>query len=262
MNRIKFQNNEFSLLETDDLITVSLSDKFELFDIKRVVIDCVGNTELEIIYENSKETKLDIEYNVSSNCELTVTEIRKEKKIKIQYKYNLDKNAKLKVIKFYNVKEARELDIVSLNGSGASFNYLFKTITPDKHKYDMYIYHNYPKTKSNIINNGLNIDNGTTIFNVTSVVYSGITKCELNQINKIISLNNKECTIKPNLLIEENDTKNNYETYIGKFSDKAINLLMSKGKTKDEALDVLKTKYLYEGIDNRKLKKVIDKYWR
>lgn len=262
MNRIRFKNNHFELLETDDLITVSLSDKFELFDIKRVVIDCFGNTELEIIYENNKETKLDIEYNISSNCSLKVVEIRKEKKIKIQYKYNLDTNAKIRIIKFYNVKEAKELDIISLNGEDAEIDYLFKTIVPDKHKYDMYIYHNYPQTKSNIINNAINVDNGTTIFNVTSVVYSGTKKCCLNQIDKIINLNDKECKITPNLLIEEDDTINNYETYIGKFNPKALNTLLAKEKTKEEALDILKTKFLYEGISSTKTIKTIDKYWR
>ena len=262
MNRIRFKNNNVELLETDDLIMVSLSDKFELFDIKRVVIDCIGNTELEIIYENSKETKLDIEYNINNNCSLKVVEIRKERKIKIQYKYNLFKKSSLKVIKFYNVKEARELDIISLNGQEAKIDYLFKTITSDKHKYDMYIYHNYPKTKSNIVNNGLNVDNGTTIFNVTSVVYSGITKCELNQVDKIINLNDKECTITPNLLIDEKDTLSNYETYVGKFSSKAYDNLIKKNKTKEEALDILKEKYLYEGINNQKLERTISKYWR
>ncbi len=262
MNRISFKNNQFELLETDDLISVSLSDKFELFDIKNIIIDCIGNTELEIIYENSKETKLDIEYNISSNCSLKVVEIRKEKKIKIQYKYNLDKNSKLKVIKFYNVKEVRELDIISLNGENASIDYLFKTIVPDKHKYDTYIYHNAPKTKSNIVNNGLNIDNGTTIFNVTSVVYNGINKCELNQNDKIINLTDKDCIIKPNLLIDEEDTINNYETYVGKFSDKEINSLIKKGKTEYEALDILKTKFLYDRLKSQKLEKLINKYWR
>ncbi len=262
MNRISFKNGKLELLETDDLINVSLSDKFELFDIKNIVIDCIGDTELEIIYENAKETKLDIEYNISSNCSLKVVEIRKEKKIKIQYKYNLDKNAKLKVIKFYNVKEAKELDIVSLNGENAEIDYLFKTIVPEKQKYDLYIYHNCPKTKSNIINNGLNIDNGTTIFNVTSVVYTGIKKCCLNQIDKIVNLNDKECVIKPNLLIDEKDTINNYETYTGKFNSKSIDILLSKGKTQEEALEILKAKFLYEGINSLKLKKKIDKYWR
>ena len=262
MNRISFRNNHFELLETDDLISVSLSDKFELFDIKNIVIDCIGNTELEIIYENSKETKLDIEYNISSNCNLKVVEIRKEKKIKIQYKYNLDKNAKLKVIKFYNVKEAKELDIVSLNGENAEIDYLFKTIVPEKHKYDIYVYHNFPKTKSNIINNALNIDNGTTIINVTSVVYTGIKKCELNQIDKVVNLNDRECIVKPNLLIDEEDTINNYETYIGKFNSKSLEVLISKGKTKEEAIEILKAKFLYEGINGLKLKKRIDKYWR
>ena len=262
MNKIKFKNNEITLLETDDLITVSLSDKFELFDIKKIEINVFGNTELEIIYENKEETKLDIEYNIKENISFKVTEIRKENKIKVQYIYNLDKNSHLKVMKFYDVLEAKELCVVNLNGEQAKFDYVFKTIAKDKNKYDVYVYHNYPKTVSNIINNSVNIDNGTTIFNVTGVVYNGISKCLLEQKNKIINLNDKECIIKPNLLIEDNDIIANHSAFIGKFRDEEIFYLMSRGISYQNALSLLIKGFLKDGIDNKKIDKIINKYWR
>ena len=262
MNKIKLKNKEIYLLETDNLITVSLSDKFELFDIKKIVIDVLGDTELEIVYENKDETKLDIEYNIKENAKFIVTEIRKENKIKVQYNYNLNTNSYLNVIKFYDVVEAKELGVVNLNGESAHFDYLFKTIAKDKNKYDLYVYHNYPKTISNIINNSVNIDNGTTIFNVTGVVYNGIKKCHLEQKNKIINLNDKECLIKPNLLIEENDVIANHSAFIGKFRDNEIFYLMSRGISYNDSLNLLIKGFIKDGIDNKKIDKIIDKYWR
>lgn len=261
MNKIKFKNNEIVLLETDDLITVSLSDKFELFDIKKVIIDVIGSTNLEIIYENKNESKLDIEYNIKENVELNVTEIRKENKIKIQYKYNLEENAILNITKFYDVFEVKELNIVSLNGINSKINYNFKTISKEKQKYDMYVYHNYKNTTSNISNNSINIDNGTTLFNVTSVVYNGITNCDLDQKNKIINLNDKECIINPNLLIEENDVIANHSAFIGKFSEEELFYLMSRGISKKESTNLLIKGFLLDQIKNKKIENIINRYW-
>lgn len=262
MNKISVKNGEITLLDSDELIKVSLLDKFEIFDIKKMIIEVLNSTEIEIIYENDEESKIDIEYNICSNVEVKLIEIRKENKTKIQYKYNIDENSTLNIIKFYDCNIVKELDVVNLNGYKSNINYTFKTISNDSQKYDIYVYHNNKNTVSNIKNNSVNINKGTTNFNVTSVVYNGITGCTLNQINKIINLNDKECKIQPNLLIEEHDVVANHSALIGKFSEDEIFYLMSRGITRETSIKLLTRGFLLEDIENKKITKIVDKYWR
>lgn len=260
MNKIKIKNNNISLIETDNNIEVTLSDKLEIFDVQKMFINILESTELEIIYENKEESKLDIEYNICSNVDAKITEIRKENKSKIQYKYNILENSNVDIIKFYDLNCIKELDIINLNGINSKINYLFKTISKDDQNYTMVVYHNNKNTESNIINNSVNINEGTTNFNVTSVVYNGITNCVLNQTNKIINLNDKECKINPNLLIEENDIVANHSAIIGKFSEEEIFYLMSRGISRKEATNLLIKGFLINGIENKKIDKIIEKH--
>lgn len=260
MNKIKIKNSEISLIETDNNIEVTLSDKLEIFDVQRMFINVLESTELEIIYENKEESKLDIEYNICSNVDAKITEIRKENKSKIQYKYNILENSNVNIIKFYDLNCIKELDIINLNGINSKIDYLFKTISKDNQNYTMVVYHNNKNTESNIINNSININEGTTNFNVTSVVYNGITNCVLNQTNKIINLNDKECKINPNLLIEENDVVANHSAIIGKFSEEEIFYLMSRGISRKEATNLLIKGFLINGIENKKIDKIIEKH--
>lgn len=262
MNRIKVKNNDITLIESDELIEVTLSNKFEIFDVRKMNIKVMSSTEIEIIYENKNESKIDIEYNIGSDVELKITEIKSESKSKVQYKYYINENSNVEIIKFYDCNIVRELDVISLNGINSNINYTFKTIAKDNQKYDMIIYHNNKSTKSNIINNSVNINEGTTNFNVTSVVYNGITGCTLNQANKIINLNDKECKITPNLLIEENDVIANHSALIGKFSEDEIFYLMSRGISREDSINLLIKGFLTEGINNKKIDKIINKYWR
>lgn len=261
MNKIRVNNNEIELLESDDLIEVSLSDKLEIFDIRKISIKVVDTTFLEIEYNNNEESKIDIEYNISSNVKFEVIEIRKEKKTKVQYKYNILENSTVDVVKFYDCFCVKELDVVNLNGINSKINYQFKTISKDIQKYDLFIYHNNHNTESNIVNNGVNIDEGSTIFNVTSVVYNGIKECVLNQSNKIINFNEKECIINPNLLIEENDTTANHSAFIGKFSDNELFYLMSRGISLEESIKLLIKGFLSDKITHQKIIDIISSYW-
>jgi len=261
MNKIKIVNDNIDLIETDELIEVTLSDKYELFDIRKMNIKVLGTTELIIEYENKLETKIDIEYNICENIKFKVIEVKQENKVKIQYKYNILKNSEVEVVKFYDVNNIKELDIINLNGENAKINYNFKTIAKDTQKYDIMVYHNSSNTSSNIINNSVNTDLGTTIFNITSVVYNGITGCILNQTSKIINLNDSNSIINPNLLIEENDVIANHSAYIGKFDSETIFYLMTRGISKEEVIKLLIKGFLYDKY-NEQINKIIDKYWR
>ena len=94
-------------------------------------------------------------------------------------------------------------------------------------------------------------------------MYNGITDCEVDQNNRIITMNNNKCNINPNLLIEENDVIANHSALIGKFNENEIFYLMSRGIKRDDAIKLLTKGFLYdETIFEEDIKNIIDTYWR
>ena len=262
MNRIKVKNDDITLLESDSLIEVTLSDKLEIFDVRKICIKVIVDTNLEIIYEGTEE-KLDIEYLVLDNINFEVTEIKNQNQVKVQYKYYIGQNTKIDITKFYNCNAVRELDIICFNGEKGNVDYHLKTIAREEQKYNMYIYHSSKNTKSNVVNHGVNIDDGKIDFNVTGIVYNGVTGCEINQNNRIITYNDNKCEIKPNLLIDENDVIANHSGLIGKFEDDELFYLMSRGISKDDSIHLLTRGFLKSGIkENKNINDIIDMYWR
>lgn len=267
MNKIKIVNGEIVICDITDAIRVSLCEEINLLSVNNLTIDIVNDSDIEIFFEGTKETKFNIELNISKNINVNMFEIRTGEKTKIQYIYNIDENSTLNISKFYNMESIKEADIIELNGINSKINYNLKTISKDKEKYDIYVNHNCKNTESNISNNGVNILNGTLIFNVTSSVPNNITDCTVNQNNHIISLNENKCQINPNLLIGENDVTANHSALIGKFSDEELFYLMSRGISEKEAYNLLIKGLLLNGLntseENIKLiNNIIDKYWR
>ena len=263
MNKIKIINEQIELLESDDKIEVSLSNKLDIFDIIKLNIKILEDTDIEIYYEDIDESKLDVLIEVLDNVTCNLYELKKENDVKVQYKYYLSENTNLYVHKFYDCNSVKELDIIELNGVNANIEYKFHTISKNNQKYDLMVYHNCRNTKSKIINKGVNIKDGSLEFNVTGVVYNGITDCEVDQNNRIITMNNNKCNINPNLLIEENDVIANHSALIGKFNENEIFYLMSRGIKRDDAIKLLTKGFLYdETIFEEDIKNIIDTYWR
>lgn len=106
-------------------------------------------------------------------------------------------------------------------------------------------YHNSSNTKSYIYNCGLTYKLGSILLDVTSKVYKESIKCDVNQDNKIICLNDKNNNkINPNLLIDCYDVSAKHGAYIGKFKEKDLFYLMSRGINKDDAYNLLINGYL------------------
>lgn len=263
MNKIKIVNEQIEISESDEKIEVSLSDKLDIFDIIKLNIKILEDTDIEIYYEDIDESKLDVLIEVQDNVNCNLYELKKENDVKIQYKYYLSSNSNLYVHKFYDCNSVKELDIIELNGEYANIEYKFHTISKNNQKYNLMVYHNCRNTKSKIINKGVNIKDGSLEFNVTSVVYNGITDCEIDQNNRIITMNNNKCNINPNLLIEENDVTANHSALIGKFNEREIFYLMSRGIRKEDAIKLLTKGFLSdETIFEEDIKNIIDMYWR
>lgn len=263
MNKIKVTSEQVLFEESDELIEVTLSDKLDIFDIIKLKINVIGNTDIEIYYENKEEAKLDVLVTVKEDVCCNIYELKKEHDVKIQYKYYLSARSNLNIHKFYDCNVVKELDIVELNGEYASIDYKLHTISKNTQKYDLVVYHNSRCTKSNIISKGVNINDGSLTFNITGTVYNGITDCELNQNSRIITMNENPCNINPNLLIEENDVIANHAALIGRFNEQEIFYLMSRGIKREDAIRLLTKGFLMDQtVFEGEIQNIIDTYWR
>jgi Fe-S cluster assembly scaffold protein SufB len=267
MNKIKIVNDIIIDSSIDDSIEVTVLEKNDFFSVNSIKLKIIKDTNLEIEYNSDDDVKIDIFINVFENVNFNLFEHRSGHKTKVQYKYYLEENSYSKINKFYTSDSVQELDIINLNGVGAQIDYNFKTISTGCEKYDLMIYHNYRNTVSNINNNGVNIKDGSLVFNITSIVLNDKKGCLLNQNNRIVNLNNNKCEVNPNLLVEENDVEANHSALIGRFSDEEMFYLQSRGISETLALNLLIKGFLIDGLtidDDQKsrVNQIIDNYWR
>lgn len=255
MNKIILGNNEIKY-ELDDKIEYEYVDEL----INKLKIKILKNTKLEIIVEYLEDIKLNIEFSILENVKLELIEIKSNIKTKILNKYNLNKNSKLINIKAYDVSTINEKNIVNLNGENSSCNVILKTVSKNLEKYDFTINHNDKNTNSDIITNGLNVSGNLNIM-VTTYIPSGNKNCIANQQNRIINLTDKECIIKPNLLIEEVDVVANHSALIGSFKDEEIFYLQRLGISYEQAVKLLIEGFLKNKI-SEKIANNFKKYWR
>lgn len=261
MNKI-IVSNDIVEYHTNKSLIIDKHDSQNIFDVTKIKIDVLKDTDLTIEYNSIEKSKIDVEINVNSNINFKLFELKEGNEIKVQYKYNVDEYSNVLVNKFYDVTALKELDIIYLNGENAEINYNFNTICKDKQNVDVIVYHNNKNTISTINNKAVSILNGSMTFNITGSVYNNITDCIINQNSRIINLNDKKCTINPILLIDENDVEANHSALIGKFSDTELFYLMSRGIDYKNALNLLTKGFLHLDVNSKKIDKIIDKYWR
>lgn len=259
-NRIVINCDEVNLLNSDENIIVSLSDKLDIYDVTKISIFVKKSTSIEIDFKCESESKYDIAIELDDNVCTDLLIKGEAENIKVQYKYYIKANSSLNINKFYDCKCVRELDLVYLNGSNSSICYDFKTLGLDNQKYDMMVYHNFKDTTSEIKNKGVSIGKGNITFNVTGIVYKGIKNCTLDQNNKIVNMNDAENVIKPVLIIDEQDVVANHCAYIGKFDENEIFYMTSRGIEKNAAIKLLLEGFL--NTENVNVEEKINKYWR
>ena len=264
MNKIIIKNDDIYLEDADDSIVFSVSKKNKFLNVKNVNIKIKKDTEIVIECIDAVDIKLDICINVLKNVQAKIYELKSGGNYKYQYRYYLEKNSSIEVEKVIDAENVLENTLINLNGESAKIDFNLKTISKMHEKYNFLVYHNAKKTISNIINNGVNIKDGTLEFNVSTFIPNGIKKCDASQSGRIINETNNECTIKPNLFIDENDVVANHSALIGTFMEDEIFYLMSRGIDKKDAESLLTKGFLLKGISyyKEKLEDIINKYWR
>lgn len=262
MNKIRILQNKVQLEEQDSSLYVETKIPASPFEVLKLKIFVKQSTYLELYQESEEESKIDIVFEVSQNTSFHVLEICKSSKLKIRYEYNLDAYSDVTVTKFYDCDSVKELDLIELNGEYASINHQLKTIAKEKQRFDLVTYHNATHTESHMLNHGVNIEEGSIDFQVTSIVYQGMKGCTLNQNNRIITMNDQKCNIEPILLIEEDDVVANHSAHIGQFDEEQLFYLMSRGIQKEKALQLLIKGFLLESVSEiDSIQKIIEQYW-
>lgn len=265
MNKIRIVNDIVEFKSLDDTIECSWKEKKEDYLVNVVKIIVHENTNLEIDFDVLEETKLDVFINVRENASLELIEKVNGEDLKIQYRYYLEKNASVTTYKTSDLKSTKEYTIINLNGENSKIKRVIKTVSKENEQYDMMVYHNKKNTESNLINHGVNINDGKLNFNVSSFVSKNNTGCIVNQSNRIINLTNNECIIKPNMYIDCFDVTANHSALVGGFKDYEMFYLQSRGINTETATNLLIYGFLVSELPDLvkdKFKEKFDKYWR
>ena len=264
MNKIFVKNDNIYLENSDDSLVFSVSKKNKFLNVKNVNIKVKQNTEIVIECVDALDIKLDICINILKGVHVKIYEYKNGGNYKYQYRYYLEKDSVLNVEKVIDAENVFVNVLINLNGEAAKAEFNLKTISKMHEKYNFLVYHNAKKTVSNIINNGVNIKNGSLEFNVSTFIPNGVKKCDASQSGRIINKTDNECMIKPNLFIDENDVIANHSALIGTFKEDEIFYLMSRGLDKKVAEYLLTKGFLLNGITYHKkiLEDIINKYWR
>lgn len=267
MNKLVVVNDVVKEQILDDSIQLSFVPKNEEFGVNLLRIKVTESTRLEIYYENDKKSKLDIWIDVDEKVHFELIEIRNGVSSKVQYHNFLSKNSSFFSQKLYFVEGMREVSYTFLNGENAQYHSVLKTISTKKEKYDMEIIHNAKHTESNIINHGVNVKDGSIIFNVTGTIPKGMKESTLNQFNRILTFNEEECKISPILLVDEEDVIANHSAYIGKFREEELFYLMSRGIHEKDATMLLTKGFLRSKLHLEEelleqYEKKLDTVWR
>lgn len=264
MNKILVVNDNICKCELDSSVICKEEAKNVLLAVNTLKIKVVEDTELNIVYNHSEEYKINIEIEVAECVNCKLTEFRSGASGKVKYHYILNQDSVVDLCKFYDVDSIKEFVKIDLNGVNATINYYFKTVSKNIEKYDLTIYHNALNTTSNIINNGVNINDGILTFNVSSFVLKGYKNCNVLQKSRIINLTDNKCQICPNLYIDEFDVNASHSAHIGTFKEEEIFYLMSRGITKEESVYLLIKGFLTDNMNSlsTEILEIIEKYWR
>ena len=263
LNKIIVNDKDIKFNLNDNIKYKILSNDNDI--IKVISLDILNSDKLKIEYNIKEEIKINFIINIQKNISFKLIDEKIGFNIKSKYQYILSENSDIVVNKINDGEKIREFDLIDLNGINSKLNYVLKTISSSEEHYDILVNHNAKNTTSDVITDGINIDKGKLILNVTGIVSKGKTGTVVNQVNHIINLTDNKCQINPNLLIDEMDAVANHSAHISNFTDEDLFYLMSRGINKNNAFKLLIKGLLMDKImneENEYIDRIIKKYWR
>lgn len=251
MNKIRVSKNKISNFDNDKVIVEGNTINFNY------------SGEYEIEYVDCNDIFLIFNIN---GCNIKLCESSFDNNICIKNTYNV-KNGYLVINKFYNNKSVSEELNFNLYECNDRVDYTFSDICLGEEKYLININHKNKKTISNINNRAISLKNSKINFIINSnVIKEGIDSV-LNQNTRIVTLDNSDAKICPNMFIDLDDVSAKHGSVIGTFNNEQIFYLMSKGISYYDSLKLLIKGCLLSDlvvVADKKMKilEIIDRYWR
>ena len=262
-NKITITDDNIIFDGNGSIIFKDLSEENNL--VNRLSLDVLSDSLLEIEYNIEENKKLNILINIQDNVNFTLIDKKIGNDYKVKYDYRLGKNSHVVVNKINDTHIIKENETFNLDGENSKLNYVLKTICNSKELYNIIVNHNAKKTTSKVVTNGINIDSGHLVFNVTGFVPKGCKEANVMQDNRIINLTNHKCQINPNLFIDEENVIANHAAHISTFDKNDLFYIQSRGINRNDAI-----KLLVKGFMNKELNSnyeeyidsLVKKYWR
>ncbi len=153
---------------------------------------------------------------------------------------NLEEGAKLTFYEL-NLKEVNSNLKINLLGRGASVTVNTLSLAKDKVlNYNQEINHLAKETNSNVTNFAVALEKGEVNYKTVGKINRHMIKSNCKQVSRgIIIGDDASVKSEPILLIDEYDVFANHGCAIGKMSDEEMFYLMSRGLTKEEALNLI-----------------------
>lgn len=216
---------------------------------------CLKDDTILIIDKSNKKIDIKIEKDITVFALILFSNIN--------IVYDTCYNTKLNI---FTVDSSIYLDI-NLMKDNIDFNYFYSNINSNDNNYEVTINHFGSNITSKTTNHGINTTNNKLSYTINTIVPKDCINIKTSQDSKIIVLKDNNATIKPNLLIDNDDIEASHAAYIGKFSEEKIFYLMTRGITKENATDLLVKSFLVGDMDfsSEQMEIILDnikKYWR
>ena len=156
---------------------------------------------------------------------------------------------------------------IDLLKDNINYKYAYSTINSLDNNYEVNINHIGSDINSKITNHGINTENNKLDFVINTIVPKKAVRINTNQDSKIIVLKDNNASIKPNLLIDNDDIEANHSAYIGRFKEDDLFYFMTRGINKKDAVKLMIKAFLTGNMDidyeeRNLVLDTINQYWR
>ena len=158
----------------------------------------------------------------------------------------------------YKNKEVIEINVLSENNTNFEFNISYIAYN----SVDLIIkyYMTGDNNKCNVIIKSISDESGKSKIVITGTVDKDTNDNEMNENIRIITKNNEENIVIPNMIISTENVMANHSATIGKIDENELNYLMSKGLSKRASEQLIENGFLISNlkIDKEELIKITD----
>ena len=198
--------------------------------------------------------------------DITLIESSFDNKLILENNYIINKG-NVSVIKFYDNISVNEKININLCSSNSKVDYKFANICKGIEDYEININHKCMNTVSNIDNKSVALKNSKLNFVINSNVLKCANKSVINQSTRIVTMDECDTKIEPNMFIDLDDVVAKHGSIIGTFKEENIFYLMSKGISYNDSLKLLVKGYLFANIGGyfdlrQKVLNIVNRYWR